>query len=150
MKCDAKPVGVLSAKELIALEHKYRLLLKKSGFQDVEMWDNKPNQKVKKIKFIKGHIRFKPEVNPKSKEKWFFFKSLEIGRYFHVIGLYAHHCTCIPDKYREILKDYSLTGNLALSIRNTKSNQHHESVLYYIKTNLSKMIDFVNKEFKDE
>jgi hypothetical protein len=61
--------------------------------------------------------------------------------------LYAYHCKDVPSKYANILQDLSLTGNLALSIRNTKSNQSHEALRAFIKKNLPKMIEFVNKEF---
>ena len=55
---NCNPIGTLDTKELQELEHKYRLLLKQSGFQDVEAWDNSHRDKIKKVKFIKGHIRY--------------------------------------------------------------------------------------------
>lgn len=150
MVCDAKPIGVYTKEEIVKLEHKYRLLLKKSGFQDIEMWSNYQNKKVKRIKFIKGHIRFNRNNHTKNVYKTFTDKSISIEHYINIVSLFAYHSPDVLNKFKDILQDYSLTGNLALSIRNTKSTQSHESVSYYIKKNLPKMIEFVNKEFRDE
>ena len=150
---DCKPLenSNLTSKQVIALEHKYRLLLKKSGFDDIEMWDNKPRGRIKRVKFIKGHIRLGGFSNTTLKDAYINFntKSTNNFNYYRVIGLFAYNYDKIPDKYRNVLQDLSITGNLALSIRNTKSDQSHESLRAYIKKNLPEMIKFV-RELEDE
>jgi len=142
---NAQPVGTLATKELIQLEHKYRLLLKESGFQDIEAWDNRPLVKKKRVKFIKGHIRLRQGT-------WedFAFKQYENKEFFRIIGLYAYHCKNLPQKYKIVLQDYSLTGNMVASINNTNSDLKVNSLGHYIKRNFIKMLEFVNVEFKDD
>lgn len=142
---DAKPVGTYTKKELIDLEHKYRLLLKKDGFEDIEMWDNKPKQKRKRIKFIKGHIRWSHYINNGTS----FAKKFEMNeQYFNIIGLYANHSSDVPEKYRAALIEYAITGNLVKAVQNVDNGTNYKSIHSYIHKNLPTMIEFVNDEFK--
>lgn len=145
MVCDAKPVGTYSNKELIDLEHKYRLLLKKDGFKDIEIWDNQPKKKVKQLKFISGHVRYRNRTVQRFNE--IAGESLEYSR---IIGLYAYHHPNVPDKYRLILQDYSLSGNMRQSIRNTKSLIQAQAVFKHLHTNMNKILEFYKKEFAEE
>ena len=139
---DAKPVGRLSKAELIKLEHEWRLKLKKSGFSDIEMWNNVPKQKRKKITFIKGHIRlsvYKSYSNFKQ-------QAAETLEYYRVIGLCAHHAPAITpgyEKYRELLKDYAQSGYIARSIRDICPGTKTRAVELYIMRNFPKMLEFV-------
>lgn len=134
---DCKPIGNISKDELIKLEHKYRLLLKKSGYSDIEEWENNHDTKIKVIRFIKGHVRYKGKDATR-----YWSEAIEKSEFFRVIGLYANHCK--ECKYVETLKDYAMTGNMCESIRNTKSLRSQQTLSAYVINNFSKMLEFVN------
>lgn len=141
---DCKPLESLATKDLVQLEHKYRLLLKESGFDDIEAWDNHPKNETKQIKFIKGHLRYRGKSI-----KDFSRDSLYKTEFFRIIGLYSHHFPKLPEKYRTILQDYSLTGNMSESIRRTQSEVNRNTLGHYIKAHLTEMITFVKDNFKE-
>lgn len=142
---DCKPVGSYTKKELIDLNHKYRLLLKKSGFEDIEKWDNNPHQKSKRLKFHKITVRYRG-----LSYKAFEHKTNIRTQYFRAIGLYANHCSTVPTKYRAILQDYAITGNLAESVRNVNSGIKFGTVGDYLRYNMKNILKFVREEFSDE
>lgn len=141
---NCKPIGELSTAEQLKLEHKYRLLLKESGFQDIEAWDNRPKAKCKKVKFIKGHLRLRGKTPDR-----FLEDSYSKMEFFRIIGIYSHHCTKVPVKYRAVLQDYSISGNMAQSIRDTKSTVTRNTLGHFIKRHLPNMIKFVKEEFNE-
>src|SRR4051812_4095594 len=85
---DAKPVGSYTPAQMVKLEQEWRLKLKKSGFSDYEMWDNKPNKPKRRIRFIKSHVR----VQRYGSMSNFYLCMDQYQQYYRVIGLYAHHC----------------------------------------------------------
>jgi hypothetical protein len=165
---DAKPVGNYTRKELIDLEHTWRLKLKQSGFSDIEKWDNKPNNKLKTIKFIKGHIRKSSYNNlrylvpstkkvditeTKDKEfdetlfwKGFELKASETYEYFRILGLFAEHSpTNIKfEKYREILYVYAQCGNRSKAIQQVDPTIKDSAIEMYLLRNFKHMLKFVN------
>lgn len=171
---DAKPVGMYTKKELIKLEHEWRLKLKANGFSDIEMWDNKPRVKKKRVKFIKGHIRmrryekYKGHVTTElcahsydksrvTSEILKFWKGFELNaqdtfNYFRVIGLYAHHAPYQVhlEKYRELLKYYALHGVRTESIEAIIPGVKTSAVDMYMFRNFPKMLEFVNKMDNEE
>lgn len=146
---NVKPSPVTSKSELIALEHQWRLQLKSSGFSDIEMWDNKPRRKVKRVKFIKGHIRLKRYKGYANfKVKW-----SETADFYRVIGLYAHHAPLLRPKYeqyRELLKDYAESGYIIRSIRKVNPRIKSKAVEMYLVRHFHEMLAFVNKLEQEE
>jgi len=140
---DSKPIGKLSNKEIIELEHKYRLILKKSGFNDIEMWDNRPKAKKKKLNFIKGRIRFS---NYKCKGDM-VRKYSQTEQYIRIISLYAYHCDSINPKYSKALQELSLAGSLrkAMEISGDTGKYTIQALSKYVRKNLTQMIEFVNR-----
>lgn len=140
---DAKPVGHYTPAQLIALEHKWRLKLKDSGFSDVEMWDNKPRHRVKRVKFIKGHIRLQRHKTLKR----FVEVAQEGFEYFRVIGLFAHHAPAgmLLEKYRLLLQDYATTGYRLRSIRDVAPEIKPSAIEMYLLDNFPKMLKFVRE-----
>ncbi len=137
------PLPTYTTQQILDLEHEWRLKLKASGFQDVEMWSNKPESKVKKLKFIKGQVRmywYKTREN-------FWRDMKDKHNYYRVIGLYAHHApvTTVDAKYREILKELAVCGNRQHAIDRAAPHIKRSSFIMYLKRNLPKMLAFVNK-----
>ncbi|MCW3101174.1 MAG: hypothetical protein JWL77_6792 [Chthonomonadaceae bacterium] len=165
---NSKPVGTYTKKELIALEHEWRLKLKASGFSDIEMWDNSPRKHVKKLKFIKGHIRkhrydkYTSHItenvagigrisNDKYKEMRKFWKGYKLNaqdtyEYYRIIGLFSHHApkTVLPEKYRKLLQYYATCGVCSEAIRKAAPTIKASAIEMYLKRNFKKMIEFVN------
>lgn len=138
------PIGIYTKQELIALEHEWRLKLKKSGFQDIEKWDNRPNKKVKRLRFIRGHVRYSDFKGLGG----FIRKSKNIGEYLRVIALYAHHApssSSFPETYRKVMVEFANVGVLPLAIKNAGVTVVRRSVHAYIHRNLSKMLVFVHQ-----
>lgn len=142
-RCDSKPVGTYSTIEIIKLEQIWRLKLKKSGFSDYEMWDNRPRKKKKTIRFIKSHIRVQRYG---SMDNYYRYMH-QVQNYFRIIGLYAHHCPKgqMPEKYRALLQDYVNHGYRSQSIRNVAPEIKNSAIEMYLMKNLSKMIEFVSQ-----
>jgi hypothetical protein len=130
-----------SKKELIKLEHEWRLKLKKSGFQDVEMWDNKPRIRKKRVIFIKGHIR------------WGDYKTVrrfvqvyqDTEGYFSSLATYANHCPTVLEKYRAIIQEFAVTGKLKEAIQNHNPEVSPLNVWRYMYTHNRKILDFATK-----
>lgn len=142
-KCDSKPIGTYTTVEKIKLEQEWRLKLKQSGFSDYELWDNKPRKKIKKIKFIKSHIRVHRYG---SMDNYYRYMS-QVQDYFRIIGLYAHHCPVgeMPEKYRALLQDYVHHGYRTQSIRDVAPDIKNSAIEMYLQKNLHKMIEFVRQ-----
>lgn len=173
---DAKPVGKYTRKELIALEHKWRLKLKSAGFVDMEMWDNKPRKKVKRIRFIKGHIRmyrYRQYVehvtlstngetlranhmigNQQTIKFWKGYSQYgrEAAEYFRIVGIFAHHApdNLLPSKYRKLLQVYATTGVCREAIRRVAPTIKPSAISKFITTNFPKMLEFVVALEKEE
>lgn len=165
---NSKPVGTYTKREILELEHKWRIKLKKSGFQDIEMWDNKPRKRIKKIKFIKGHIRrssynyyrFHAEKGPRDSQlirakeydemyfwRGFSIKAQETSEYFRIIGLYAHHApkNDMPEKYRKLLQVYATCGYRNEAIRKVAPKVKPSAIEMYLNRNFKRMIEFVRQ-----
>jgi len=132
----------MTKEELYKLKHEWRLKLKESGFEDIELWNNGDQRNVK---FIKGHLRYRSQSALQLNQK-----INETKEFFRIIGLYANHCKTIPFKYIILLQDYAITGNMTQSLRNTKSDISIRAATKYVQSNFPKMIAFVDNEFKDE
>lgn len=141
--CDSKPIGAYTTAEKIKLEQTWRMKLKESGFSDYEMWDNKPHKKIKKIKFIKSHIRVQRYG---SMDNYYRYMG-QVQDYFRIIGLYAHHCPPgeMPEKYRALLQDYVQHGYRSQSIREVAPEIKNSAIEMYLQKNLHKMIEFVRQ-----
>ena len=103
-----------------------------------------------RVKFIKGHIR--RSIYP---DNYAFLTKLEgTEGFFRVMGLYAHHCKDIPERYRAILQDYSISGDIRASTKKINNGVPEKSVYSYlynhIYNRLPKLIEFVNKEFSND
>lgn len=140
---DAKPVGSYTPAQLIKLEQEWRIKLKKSGFSDYEMWDNKPHKNKKRIKFIKGHVRMHRYGNMPN----FYRRMEQTQEYYRIIGLYAFHCPEgeMPEKYRALLQEYVQHGYRSQAIKAVAPEIKNSAIEMYLIKNLHKMIDFVRK-----
>lgn len=166
---DTKPIGVYTKKEIIKLEHEWRLKLKSSGFSDIEMWDNKPKETSKRIKFIKGHIRkctyqkYSEHVtlmdngqkiyqsaglNAEVVKFWKGYKlhGTETFEYYRLIGLFAHHAPSelLPVKYKKLLQSYAAQGTYSEAIRTVAPKIKSSAVEMFVRRNIQKIITFVN------
>lgn len=142
---DCIPIGTYSKQELIKLEHTYRLLLRKSGFLDIEQWDNSPKRKRKQVKFIRNSIRYRGKTS-----LVYFTEAREKEEFFRIIGLYAYHANIADKRYKKVLQDYSLTGNLSLSVRNTGNCIRGDYVWRCIKRDFPAMLKFVLEDKIDD
>jgi hypothetical protein len=174
---DSKPIGTYTKKQLIELEHKWRLKLKKSGFEDIEMWDNKPLRKTKRLQFIKGHIRRHrynmyrhhipktldsglkktSELKDRNYDEMAFWRGYqqnadETFEYYRILGLYAHHCPKgeMPEKYRKLLQVYASCGYRNEAIRKVAPKVKPSAIEMYLMRNFHKMIEFVDKLEREE
>ena len=144
---DCKPLPTYTKKQIFELELEYNRKLKASGFQDIEKWSTS-KRKVKRLQFIRGHTRW---FIYKTKRKFLELKN-ESFNYYRVLGLFANHAPTDPilEQYREIIKEYAMSGCLSKAVRKINPTINRKSVCTYINTNLKKMILFVNKEFGND
>lgn len=163
---DSKPVGRLTKKEVVELEHKWRLKLKRAGFDDIEMWDNKPRRSQKRVNFIKGHIRrhrynvYRHHVgkpltrayeHPEFDEVYFWRgfqqNAQETFEYYRVIGLYSYHApkNDLPEKYRKLLQVYATCGYRNEAIRKVAPDIKPSAIEMYLVRNFNRMLEFVKQ-----
>jgi len=145
---DCKPIGEYSIHDINLLEQAHRIKLKKSGFEDIEKWQNAYKGNDNQIKFIKGHIRWSRYGSKKN----YLMREEDLKSYFRIVGLFAYHApeAVLPLKYRAILQTYAQCGSLTEAIKANNSTITVGSLYKFLERHHNDILAFVNKEFEDE